>query len=89
MTEELSLGYSTCLPTEARLGMSAGKTRRPVHWTIGTSQESSSTPRPKSINSLVLSFLYSSTLTSIDDYWNAVRDSGQEEEGMTEDEMAG
>ena len=26
----------TCLPTEASLGMSAGKTRRPMHWTIGT-----------------------------------------------------
>ena len=26
----------TCLPTEARLGMSAGKTRRPMHWTIRT-----------------------------------------------------
>ena len=33
------------------------------------SQESSSTPQFKSINSLVLSFLYSATLTSIHDYW--------------------
>ena len=33
------------------------------------SQESSPTPQFKSINSLVLSFLYSSTLTSIHDYW--------------------
>ena len=33
------------------------------------SQESSPTPQLKSINSLVLSFLYSSTLTSIHDYW--------------------
>ena len=33
------------------------------------SQESSSTPQFKSINSLVLSFLYSTTLTSIHDYW--------------------
>ena len=32
-------------------------------------QESSSTPQFKSINSLVLSFLYSPTLTSIHDYW--------------------
>ena len=32
------------------------------------SQESSPTPQFKSINSLVLSFLYSSTLTSIHDY---------------------
>ena len=32
-------------------------------------QETSSTPQFKSINSLVFSFLYSSTLTSIHDYW--------------------
>ena len=35
----------------------------------GDSQESSPTPQLKSINSLVLSFLYSPTLTSIYDYW--------------------
>ena len=33
------------------------------------SQESSPMPQFKSINSLVLSFLYSPTLTSIHDYW--------------------
>ena len=33
------------------------------------SQESSPTPQFKGINSLALSFLYSSTLTSIYDYW--------------------
>ena len=33
------------------------------------SQESSPTPQSKSINSLVLSFLYGPTLTSIHDYW--------------------
>ena len=33
------------------------------------SQESSPTPQFKSINSLVLSFLYSPALTSIHDYW--------------------
>ena len=33
------------------------------------SQESSPTPQVKSINSSVLSFLYSPTLTSIHDYW--------------------
>ena len=33
------------------------------------SQESSPTPQFKSINSLVLSFLYSATLTSIHEYW--------------------
>ena len=35
----------------------------------GTSQQSSPTPQFKSINSSVLSFLYSSTLTSIHDHW--------------------
>ena len=35
----------------------------------GDSQNSSPTPQFKSINSSVLSFLYSSTLTSIHDYW--------------------
>ena len=33
------------------------------------SQESTTTPQFKSINSLVFSFLYSPTLTSIHDYW--------------------
>ena len=46
-----------------------------MHWLVGSpcsprdSQESSPTPQFKSINSLVLSFLYSPTLTSIHDYW--------------------
>ena len=35
----------------------------------GDSQESSSTPQFKHINSLVLNFLYSPNLTSIHDYW--------------------
>ena len=35
----------------------------------GTLQESSPTPQFKSINSLVLNFLYGPTLTSIHDYW--------------------
>ena len=35
----------------------------------GDSQESSPTPQFKSINSLVISFLYGPTLTSIHDYW--------------------
>ena len=35
----------------------------------GTLQESSPTPQFKSINSSALSFLHSSTLTSIHDYW--------------------
>ena len=47
----------------------------PLGWTgwvslhPGESQESSPTPQFKSINSSVLSFLYSPTLTSIPDYW--------------------
>ena len=36
------------------------------------SQESSPTPQSKSINSLVLSFLYSPTLTSIHDHWKTI-----------------
>ena len=35
----------------------------------GTLKKSSLTPQFKSINSLLLSFLYSPTLTSIHDYW--------------------
>ena len=38
-------------------------------WITLDSQESSPTPQLKSINSWVLSFLYSPTLTSIHDYW--------------------
>ena len=47
----------------------------PLGWTVWShfsprdSQESSPTPQFKSINSSVLSFLYSPTLTSIHDYW--------------------
>ena len=40
-----------------------------VPWTARDSQESSPTPQFKSIDSLVLNFLYSPTLTSIPDYW--------------------
>ena len=48
----------------------------PLGWTGSPcsprdSQESSPTPHFKSINSLVLSFLYSSTLTSIHDCWKS------------------
>ena len=35
------------------------------------SQESSPTPQFRSVNSLVISFLYSPTLTSIHDYWKS------------------
>ena len=42
-------------------------------WSPRDSQESSPTPWFKSINSLALSFLYSSTLTSIHDYWKSHR----------------
>ena len=38
-------------------------------WSPRDSQEPSPTPQFKSINSSVLSFLYSSTLTSIHNYW--------------------
>ena len=47
----------------------------PLGWTgwislqSKVSQESSPTPQFKSTNSSVLSFLYSPTLTSIEDYW--------------------
>ena len=47
----------------------------PLGWTVGSpcsprdSQESTPTPQFKSINSSVLSFLHSPTLTSIHDYW--------------------
>ena len=47
----------------------------PLDWLVGSpcsprdSQESSRTPQFKSINSSVLSFLYSPTLTSIHDSW--------------------
>ena len=47
----------------------------PLEWTTGSpcsprdSQESSPTPQFKSINSLVLSFLHSPSLTSIHDHW--------------------
>ena len=49
--------------------------RSPLEWLVGSpcsprdSQEPSPTPQLKSINSSVLSFLYSPTLTSIHDYW--------------------
>ena len=38
-------------------------------WSPRDPQESSPTPQFKSINSSVLTFLYSTTLTSIHDYW--------------------
>ena len=47
----------------------------PLQWMVGSpcsprdSQESSPTPQFKSINSSVLSFLHSPTLTSIHDHW--------------------
>ena len=45
-----------------------------IDWLVGSSlrgtQESSPTPQFKSINSLVLSFLYKPTIISIHDYWN-------------------
>ena len=41
-------------------------------WSSRDFQESSPTPQFKSINSLVLSFLHSPTLTSIHDYWKTI-----------------
>ena len=41
----------------------------PLGWTGWISQESSPTPKFKSINSLALRFLQSPTLTSIHDHW--------------------
>ena len=38
-------------------------------WSPRDSQESSPTPKFKSVNSSALSFLYSPTLTSVHDYW--------------------
>ena len=49
--------------------------RTDLNWLVGSpcsprdSQESSLTPQFKSISFMVLSFLYSPTLTSIHDYW--------------------
>ena len=64
------------------IGVSASTSVLPMNtqdWSLGwtgwiscssrDSQESSPTPQFKSINSLVLSFFYSPTLTSIHDYW--------------------
>ena len=52
----------------------SGLTSFRINWpdllcSLRDSQESSLTPQFKSINSLVLSFLYSLTLISIHDYW--------------------
>ena len=50
----------------------------PLEWTdwiscnLRDSQEPSPTPQLKSINSSVLSFLYSPTLTSVHDYWKTI-----------------
>ena len=43
-----------------------------ISYSPGDSQESSPTPQFKSINSSVLSFLYSAILTSVHDYWKTV-----------------
>ena len=57
------------------IGVSASTSVLPMNGLVGSpcsprdSQESSPTPQFKSINSLVLSILYSPTLTSIHDYW--------------------
>ena len=48
---------------------SLGKSETISHLPKWYNQESSSTPQLKTIDSSVLSFLYSPTLTSIHDYW--------------------
>ena len=60
------------------IGISASTSILPMNiqdwspFSLRDSQESSPTPQFKSINSSVLSFLYSPTLTSIHDYWKKV-----------------
>ena len=63
-----SIGVSTSasvLPMWSPLGWTGWISSQPK----GLCQESSPTPRFKSINSSALSFLYSPTLTSIHDHW--------------------
>ena len=58
-------------PSNEHLGLISFKTKGSplVPYSPSDSQESSSIPQFKSINSSVLCFLYSPTLTSIHDYW--------------------
>ena len=58
-------------PSNEHLGLISFKTKGSplVPYSPRDSQESSSIPQFKSINSSVLCFLYSPTLTSIHDYW--------------------
>ena len=72
----LSGGWSIGVSASASVLPVNTQDRSPLEWTgcisflsPRDSQESSLTPQFKSINSLVLSFLYSPTLTSIHDYW--------------------
>ena len=68
-------GQSTGVSTSASVLLMNIQDLFPLGWTGWSpcsprdSQESSPTPQFKSINSLVLSFLYSPTLISIHDYW--------------------
>ena len=68
-------GWSTGISASTSVLPMNSQDWSPLGWLIGStcsprdSQESSPTPQVKSINSSVLSFLHSPTLTSIHDYW--------------------
>ena len=68
-------GQSTGVSASASLLPKNTQGWSPLEWLVGSpcnpwdSQESSPTPQFKSINSSVLSFLHSPTLTSIHDHW--------------------
>ena len=67
-----SIGVSasaSVLPMNVQVWFPLGLTSLISLQSKGLSQESSSTPQFKSINSLALNFLYSPTFTSICDYW--------------------
>ena len=70
-----SIGVSTSasvLPMNIQDGFPLGWTGWISLQSKGLSRESSPTPQFKSNNSLVLSFLYSPTLTAIHDYWKTI-----------------
>ena len=65
-----SFSFNISLPMNTQDWSPLGWTGWPVHpCSPRDSQESSPTLQFKTINSLVLSFLYSPTLTSVHDYW--------------------
>ena len=69
MTEDEMVGWHH-RPNEFEQAHGGGEGQGSLAWgSPGDSQESSLTPQFKSISSSGLSFLYSSTLTSVHDYW--------------------